>query len=370
MGNIISSESNLPAAFAGGAIIAAASSLSYCLFGKIMGVSGLCYTATECVPSSSKGSGRAAAQSRAFIAGVLLSGAAYALYHPAAFADSPVPQNIPMTLLAGVLTGVGARVGSGCTSGHGVAGLARMSPRSLAAVITFMATGITMASATAALVAPSPSAVFTGSLAAALSPSLRLAAALFAAAVIAVQCALGLVQDTVAFAFIGGLFGGGLGVSQMSSPAKVIGFLRLGAALAAPAHGAGRGAGGGTIMRLDAAHAWDPSLMGVMGAAVAINLVTFSGIAAVTGGRALNGDRLQNPGAGIGVTRRLVAGAALFGVGWGLGGLCPGPGVFSLGAGALSALLWCVGMWGGLWLGQAVGKDTRTSGGTRTPTTE
>jgi len=48
----------------------------------------------------------------------------------------------PVFLVAGLIVGFGTRLGSGCTSGHGVCGLARLSPRSLASVATFMATGI------------------------------------------------------------------------------------------------------------------------------------------------------------------------------------------------------------------------------------
>lgn len=53
-----------------------------------------------------------------------------------------VPQNLPIMALAGLLVGTGTALGSGCTSGHGVCGLARLSGRSLAAVVTFMAAGI------------------------------------------------------------------------------------------------------------------------------------------------------------------------------------------------------------------------------------
>jgi len=62
----------------------------------------------------------------------------------ALFAASPTPRIDAATttlLVAGLLVGAGTRYGSGCTSGHGVCGLARLSPRSLAAVLVFMATG-------------------------------------------------------------------------------------------------------------------------------------------------------------------------------------------------------------------------------------
>eukprot|EP01042_Synura_sphagnicola_P015985 gene15985-20250_t len=56
-------------------------------------------------------------------------------------ASSTVPQSIPVIVTAGLLVGYGTRLGSGCTSGHGLCGLSRFSPRSLAAVLTFMASG-------------------------------------------------------------------------------------------------------------------------------------------------------------------------------------------------------------------------------------
>lgn len=51
-----------------------------------------------------------------------------------------MPASIPLTILAGLLVGIGTTFGSGCTSGHGICGLARLSPRSIAATLTFMAT--------------------------------------------------------------------------------------------------------------------------------------------------------------------------------------------------------------------------------------
>jgi uncharacterized membrane protein YedE/YeeE len=51
-----------------------------------------------------------------------------------------MPASIPATIIGGVLVGIGTTFGSGCTSGHGVCGLARLSPRSIAATLTFMVT--------------------------------------------------------------------------------------------------------------------------------------------------------------------------------------------------------------------------------------
>ncbi len=97
----------------------------------------------------------------------------------------------------------------------------------------------------------------------------------------------------------GALFGVGLVVSGMADPAKVIGFLDV---------------GGG----------WDPSLALVMGAALAVHILASRVV--VARGRPLFAERFALP-TRRDVDVRLVVGAAIFGVGWGLGGFCPGPGL-------------------------------------------
>jgi uncharacterized protein len=71
------------------------------------------------------------------IAGPLAFRLAFGMW-PAVRASS----SIPLYVLAGLLAGFGTRLGSGCTSGHGVCGLARLSPRSFVAVLTFLAAGV------------------------------------------------------------------------------------------------------------------------------------------------------------------------------------------------------------------------------------
>lgn len=73
----------------------------------------------------------------AFVAGLLAGGVALLALDPAAFGG--VTADIGTLAVAGLLVGIGTRLGSGCTSGHGVCGLARLSPRSLTAVAVFMA---------------------------------------------------------------------------------------------------------------------------------------------------------------------------------------------------------------------------------------
>lgn len=113
-------------------------------------------------------------------------------------------------------------------------------------------------------------------------------------------------QNLVSF-LLGLLFGLGLIISGMSNPAKVQGFLDL------------------------AGH-WDPSLALVMGGAVTLGLLGFTLV--IRRGRAVLGGALQLPTKTL-IDRRLVIGSALFGIGWGLAGICPGPALVLPGAGQL-----------------------------------
>lgn len=116
-----------------------------------------------------------------------------------------------------------------------------------------------------------------------------------------------------AIAFLSGLvFAAGLGLAGMTQPAKVLGFLDIGGA-------------------------WDPSLAFVMVGAIAVHAVAWRVAAR-------RGVVIETPS---GVDVRLVGGAALFGIGWGLSGWCPGPSVVALGSGLDSAWAFALAMfWG------------------------
>lgn len=128
-------------------------------------------------------------------------------------------------------------------------------------------------------------------------------------------------MSLVMAAVIGALFGGGLIISGMTDPARVVGFL-------------------------DPLHGWDPSLAFVMGGAVLVNLVAF---------RWIRGHR-KDPWFDTkfhlptrkDIDRQLLAGAALFGVGWGLGGLCPGPGLVSAASGSTTGIVFVLAMLAGM----------------------
>jgi uncharacterized membrane protein YedE/YeeE len=121
-------------ALAGGALIGASASALLVLNGRIAGISGIVGGVLR--PRTSE-----TAWQRSFIAGLLAGGLLLAWCLPESIAprDTRVPTGV--VALAGLLVGFGTQLGSGCTSGHGVCGIGRMSLRSVAAVVTFMTTG-------------------------------------------------------------------------------------------------------------------------------------------------------------------------------------------------------------------------------------
>ncbi len=116
------------------------------------------------------------------------------------------------------------------------------------------------------------------------------------------------------------LFGLGLIASGMTNPAKVKGFLDL----------------FGT---------WDPSLALVMGGAIAVGSVGF----ALARRRALSwtGARIEIPASTV-IDSRLLLGGALFGAGWGIAGLCPGPAIVSASGGSMAATVFVIAMLAGM----------------------
>lgn len=125
------------AALLGGAIIGLSASMLLLLNGRVAGISGIFSGVLAPTPSERSWRG-------AFVLGLILAGVAAASLAPGAFDAGPV-RSVGATAAAGLLVGFGTRLGNGCTSGHGICGLSRLSLRSLAAVMTFMATaGVTV----------------------------------------------------------------------------------------------------------------------------------------------------------------------------------------------------------------------------------
>lgn len=116
--------------------------------------------------------------------------------------------------------------------------------------------------------------------------------------------------QTLTALFSGTLFGAGLALAQMTNPAKVLGFL-------------------------DFAGEWDPSLAFVMGAALVVSAVAYR----VKGAPTIERGSIDG---------RLVVGAAVFGIGWGLAGFCPGPAIAAVVTGSSQVLIFVASMIGGM----------------------
>ncbi|MGB1477960.1 MAG: DUF6691 family protein [Marinobacter salsuginis] len=125
---------------------------------------------------------------------------------------------------------------------------------------------------------------------------------------------------SLASLFAGLVFGLGLIVSGMANPEKVLGFL-------------------------DIAGAWDPSLAFVMAGAIMVGVVAF----AVARKRTLSflGFHMKMPTSNH-IDKRLILGGLMFGIGWGIAGFCPGPGLVALGAGEIKAAVFVAAMVAGM----------------------
>lgn len=133
--------------------------------------------------------------------------------------------------------------------------------------------------------------------------------------------------------FVAGLvFGLGLLLSGMANPEKVLGFL-------------------------DLAGAWDPSLALVMAGAIAVGVIAFT----IARHRQVSflGFDMKLP-SGNDITGRLVTGSLMFGVGWGLAGFCPGPGLVALGAGEIRAVVFVASMIAGMGLFELIERQRQS----------
>ena len=117
----------------GGMLIGLSASLLLLGAGRVAGISGI--TAGVFSGGPLERGWRAA-----FLVGLVGAGVVAALLAPATISSSPRP--LTWLAAAGLLVGVGTRLGSGCTSGHGVCGVSRLSPRSLVATLIFVAAGM------------------------------------------------------------------------------------------------------------------------------------------------------------------------------------------------------------------------------------
>lgn len=120
-------------ALLGGLIIGVAASVLLIGSGRVAGISGI--LGGLLVPKRGEVLWRTL-----FVLGLLVPGIVAALLAPESI--GPSPRSLPLLALAGLLVGVGTRLGSGCTSGHGVCGISRLSPRSIVATLSFVGVGM------------------------------------------------------------------------------------------------------------------------------------------------------------------------------------------------------------------------------------
>ena len=350
-------------AICGGLILGIATIAKLMLTGRILGVSGSFKRPTE---------GDFFSWDFAFVGGLLAAGLACTLV-----ASGPIPPepmvSVGRAVASGALVGAGAAMGNGCTSGHGICGNALLSPRSMMYTGVFMVVGFlsaTLFDTNAALgVAPS-SAIAHLSVPSAATLS---AWAAFAAFAVAAFAALGFLASNVAGApagakataedeeslvgaagtpaakltsrqrlvnvladaLVGFVFGVGLVVSGMVHPVKVSGFLSA------------------------MAPSWDPSLALVMGGALALCAPGFYLVQKL--------QRAPTCAAGFqipqnkNVDAKLVTGGVLFGAGWGLGGICPGPAIVSMAMVPSPALAaWVASMVVGMYVNKRVLSKVKT----------
>lgn len=318
----LSSDIAIGNGIAGGVLIGASSTLMLFFTGKVTGISGI---VERIIISDRNGSNSWVIS---YVAGLISSGVLLCEVYPEAFGNSPELLSLSPVgyAIAGFLTGFGTRMGSGCTSGHGICGLPRRSLRSLAAVATFMVTG---ALASHLVVNTSLKQLLTADSAASTNSiegvifyaTPTIAVAIFGAAVYNRNFVLNnmlfgtkesklaatreegsIAEHAVSFSSAL-LFGLGLGISGMCNSARVTDFLNF-----------------------TGTRGWDPTLMGVMGGGVLFNALSFSLMHSFNApvvldnskklGSILKFDSHQD---NLKIDVKLIIGSALFGIGWGLG---------------------------------------------------
>eukprot|EP00977_Amphora_coffeiformis_P022404 scaffold10860_cov182-Amphora_coffeaeformis.AAC.21 len=304
--------------FLGGLLIGAAAAITLLGAGEIMGFSGIISPVLKNPIAAAQDPSQQ--WKLAFLSAFMLS--AYAFLFP--FYDADIVEEHPSVTsawaygISGLLVGFGTKLGNGCTSGHGVCGMARLSRRSIASVFTFMGAAVGTSIITSPhlstgkhfeflrrddigfMYIPYVMPVIT---------LLIVAAALYGSFTIKDMTSEESRKKIPAF-LAGIVASGGLTLSKMVYPEIVHGFLDLSG-----------------LARSD----WDATLMFVMGGAV---IVSFAAYQFVPGHSIISScPKMEKPSMGtkFGVPTnttidgQLLFGALCFGVGWGISGLCPGP---------------------------------------------
>lgn len=121
---------------AGGVLIGLSAALLILMNGRILGVSGI---VSGLLPGSDN---HDRGWRLSFIAGLASAAFVSVLLGDHSFSQIQIDAGYGLIIIAGLLVGLGTRIGSGCTSGHGVCGISRLSPRSIVATLTFMLSGM------------------------------------------------------------------------------------------------------------------------------------------------------------------------------------------------------------------------------------
>ncbi|KAL3803152.1 hypothetical protein HJC23_003427 [Cyclotella cryptica] len=338
----------------GGSLIGLSAATLLLFNGDILGASGLASSfvlAPRATLTSSKNQWKLC-----FVAAFALTTRLYVtLVDPDALKDDRLgySQNIPIVsplgfIVGGFLVGFGTRLGNGCTTGHGICGLARLSLRSFAAVMSFMATGILSATScsttcplhpylrtsyeTVAKHLPTETTVAIGTVLASVAAGAALPGILRSIPPKATPAEKEDLENhyrkigpsIVSAAF----FSLGLVISKMAVSSKIYGFLNV------------KGLKDGT---------WDPTLVCVMGGGFLVSFLSYQwvkGFQVFKHSKALECPANQkgksacfNVPTNKTIDNRLIIGEALFGLGWGFAGLCPGPAMFLAFAGHPNVLM-------------------------------
>lgn len=271
-------------------------------------------------------------------------------------------------IVSGFLVGFGTKLGNGCTSGHGICGLGRLSKRSFAAVMTFMATGIATASLcpTDNILRTAPDmSSFPNDVSSTIASNLCALAAALSLPILFKRNKAPKVTDkndsddslkmkeainndrkVPVAALSSALFAVGLAISGMIKQYKVFGFLDV------------KGFSDAT---------WDGTLALVMGGGLVISAVAYQwvgGFNVIKHRRVLSCPLLHDESCGkfnvpcnTNIDKQLILGAAMFGIGWGLGGLCPGPALYVAASGFPKVLYyWWPANFVGAYLGEQAKK--------------
>lgn len=249
----------------------------------------------------------------------------------------PIVSNLGFAV-AGFLVGFGTRLGNGCTTGHGICGMARLSKRSLAAVATFMSAGLFSASMC------SPMCMWAKFLRTTAADGVRAyfpteRSVFYSAILLAVSCGMTIPllmpsksksgddaskkgncdsNSKAPMAVLSAMiFSTGLNISGMTKNYKIYNFLDL---------------------KLLQKGGWDPTLICVMGSGLLVSAISYhfvKGHNIFKNDKALACPLLQDKDSGkfnvptnTNLDLQLILGSGLFGVGWGIAGLCPGPALF------------------------------------------